>query len=76
MTTPLCEHLSQTLLRKPYAQLPRDQQQVIDAVAHEAPTGKSPQLAPPAFWDRLADRVARIGGSWGFIFFFAAVLLT
>ena len=76
MTNPLCEHLSKTLLRKPYAQLPRDQQQVIDAVAHEAPTGKSPQLAPPAFWDRLADRVARIGGSWGFIFFFAAVLLT
>ncbi len=75
MTTPLCEHLSQTLLRKPYAELPRVQQQVIDAVAREAPTGKPPELAPPAFWDRLADRVARIGGSWSFIICFAAVLL-
>ena len=27
------------------------------------------------FWDKLADRVAAIGGSWGFIFSFLAVLV-
>ena len=27
------------------------------------------------FWDRLADRVAAIGGSWGFIFTFLALLV-
>ncbi|MHB8287074.1 MAG: DUF1003 domain-containing protein [Caulobacteraceae bacterium] len=75
MPTPLSEHLSQTLLRKSYAELPTVQQQVIDAVAHEAPTGQSPELAPPPFWDQLADRVARVGGSWGFIFCFGVVLL-
>ena len=76
MPTALSEHLSQTLLHKAYAELPAVQQQVIDAVAHEAPTGKSPELASPPYWDRLADKVARVGGSWGFIFFFGAVLLS
>ena len=75
MPTPLSEHLSQTLLHRSYSDLPAVQQQVIDAVAHEAPTGKSPELAPPPFWDRLADQVARIGGSWAFIFFFGVVLV-
>ena len=28
-----------------------------------------------SFWDRAADKVAAIGGSWGFIFAFGAVLL-
>ena len=32
-------------------------------------------LAPPSFGGRLADRVARVGGSWGFIIFFTLVLL-
>jgi uncharacterized membrane protein len=75
MPTPLSEHLSQTLLHKSYMELPAVQQQVIDAVAHEAPTGQSPELAPPLFWDQLADRVARVGGSWGFIFCFGVILL-
>jgi uncharacterized membrane protein len=75
MKTSLTEHLSQTLLHKPYAQLPAVQQQVIDAVAGEAPTGRSPELEPPGFWEDLADRVARVGGSWSFIFGFLAVLV-
>ncbi len=74
MTTPLCEHLSQTLLHKPYADLPQVQQQVIDAVARESPTDVSPELQTPRFGDRLADRVARVGGSWGFILVFGLVL--
>ncbi len=31
--------------------------------------------ARATFWDRLADRVAAVGGSWGFIFTFSAVLV-
>ena len=76
MPTPLCEHLAQTLLHRPYADLPAVQQQVIDAVAREAPTDLSPELASDRSWDRLADQVARVGGSWGFIFGFAVVLVS
>ena len=75
MSTPLCDHLAQTLLHRPYADLPAVQQQVIDAVAREAPTDVSPELAPTTSWDLLADQVARVGGSWGFIFSFGAVLV-
>jgi len=31
---------------------------------------------PDTFWDRLADHVAAVGGSWGFIFGFFLVLAT
>jgi uncharacterized membrane protein len=72
--TPLCEHLAQTLLHRRYADLPAVQQQVIDAVAREAPTDVSPELSPTTSWDRLADQVAQVGGSWGFIFGFGVVL--
>jgi uncharacterized membrane protein len=75
MKTALTEHLAQTLLHKRYADLPAVQQQVIDAVAGEAPTGPSPELAPPGFWESLADKVAKVGGSWTFIFSFLGVLV-
>ena len=74
MSTEVCEHLSQTLLKTSYRQLSPVQQRVIDAVVGETPTGESAEFAPPGFWDRLADDVARVGGSWGFIFAFGAVL--
>ena len=75
MSTPLCEHLAQTLLHKSYSELPAVQQQVIDAVAQETPTGAAPQPEDASAWDRLADSVARVGGSWGFIFTFGVVLV-
>jgi uncharacterized membrane protein len=75
MKTALTDHLAQTLLHKRYADLPAVQQQVIDAVAGEAPSGPSPELEPAGFWEDLADRVARVGGSWTFIFAFLGVLL-
>jgi uncharacterized membrane protein len=74
MKTALTDHLSQTLLHKRYADLPAVQQQVIDAVARETPSGPSPELEPAGFWENLADRVARVGGSWTFIFAFLGVL--
>jgi uncharacterized membrane protein len=75
MATQLSEHLSQALLHRAYDSLAPDQRKVIDAVAHESPTGRSPELAPATFGERLADRVAAIGGSWAFIGAFAVVLL-
>ena len=79
MTTQACERLSQDLLGGPYAALTPLQRAVIDAIAREGPTKRSPSSAETedaaSFWDRLADRVARVGGSWGFIFSFFGVLL-
>ena len=74
MSTQLCEHLAQTLLHTSYDALDPVQQRVIDAVAQESPTGASPELATPTYGDRLADRVAAVGGSWGFIVAFGVVL--
>jgi uncharacterized membrane protein len=75
MKTALTEHLAQTLLHRRYDDLPAVQQQVIDAVARETPSGPSPELEAPGFWEDLADRVAKVGGSWTFIFAFLGVLL-
>ncbi|MET0294934.1 MAG: DUF1003 domain-containing protein, partial [Phenylobacterium sp.] len=68
------EELAGQLLGRPYAELTPTQQEVIDLIAAEAPTGRAPMAPTDGFWDRLADRVAAVGGSWGFIFGFAAVL--
>jgi uncharacterized membrane protein len=69
--------LSESLLGKPYEQLSPIQKSVIDLVAAEAPTKGHPSLAPDerTFLERLADQVAAIGGSWGFIFGFFVVLI-
>jgi uncharacterized membrane protein len=68
--------LSESLLGKPYETLSPIQKSVIDLVAAEAPTKGHPTLAPDerTFLERLADQVAAIGGSWGFIFGFFLLL--
>ncbi len=68
--------LSRQLLDMPYAELPPIKQSVIDLMVDERPTGMEPGLKAEqgTFWERLADRVAAVGGSWGFIFSFGAVL--
>jgi uncharacterized membrane protein len=69
--------LSESLLGKPYEKLSPIQKSVIDLVAAEAPSKEHPALAPDerTFLERLADQVAAIGGSWGFIFGFFVVLV-
>ncbi|MFI4934074.1 MAG: DUF1003 domain-containing protein [Caulobacterales bacterium] len=69
--------LSQSLLGKPYEQLTPIQKSVIDLVAAESPSKARPNLATDerTYWERLADQVAAIGGSWGFIFGFGVVLV-
>ncbi|WP_374571821.1 DUF1003 domain-containing protein [Phenylobacterium sp.] len=70
------ERLAIELLGTPYAELGEVKRRVIDLIVAEAPSGISPALKTDerTFWDRLADRVAQIGGSWSFIFGFAAAL--
>ncbi|MDG2523575.1 DUF1003 domain-containing protein [Caulobacter segnis] len=73
MTDNVRDRLSRELLGMPYAELSPLKCSVIDLIADEAPTRLV--QSKPAFWDGLADKVAAIGGSWGFIFGFAAALI-
>ena len=70
------QNLSRQLLSCDYEDLTDVQRSVIDLIANEAPTGLSPQLRvderTPG--QRLADRVAAIGGSWAFIIGFGLAL--
>lgn len=71
------EKLAAELLGSPYASLTEVQQRVIDLIVAGEPSEISPTLAVDerSFWERLADRVAAVGGSWSFIFGFAAALV-
>jgi len=71
------DQLSRELLSVPYCDLNEVQRSVIDLIAAEAPTGLNRALVSDdrSFWDRLADKVAAIGGSWAFIGAFSGVLL-
>ncbi|MBR7620717.1 DUF1003 domain-containing protein [Phenylobacterium sp. 20VBR1] len=69
--------LAQALLGCSYDELNPVQRSVIDLIATEAPSGLNPQLTTDdrTFWQRLADTIAAVGGSWTFIFSFLAVLV-
>ena len=64
--------LSQGLLACAYDDLTPVQRSVIDLIVTEAPSGVAPGLQGDdrTFWERLADNVAKVGGSWSFIFAF------
>lgn len=70
------DQLARDLLATHYAQLTEIQRSVIDLIAAEAPTGLNKALLADdrTFWDRLADKVAAVGGSWAFIGGFCACL--
>ena len=70
------EALAEELLGRPYEELDEDEQRALARVA-----STEIELDPDEFdvvraklGDRLADAVARIGGSWGFIAVFTAIL--
>jgi uncharacterized membrane protein len=71
------DDLARQLLGQSYAKLSPQKRSVIDLMADRSPTNADPSLARDdrTFWQRLADEVARVGGSWSFIFGFAAALL-
>ena len=70
------DQLAQELLACDYEALTPIQRSVIDLIAEESPTGANPafRLDDRTFGQRLADRVAAIGGSWGFIITFGVIL--
>ncbi|MFC3100933.1 DUF1003 domain-containing protein [Altererythrobacter lauratis] len=71
-------HLARELLGRDFEDLATDEQRVLRRVASGTFTGSDADEAAEAHAtraDRLADKVAAIGGSWGFIIGFAVVLL-
>jgi len=70
------EQLARELLACAYEELTPVQRSVIDLIVNEAPSGINPKLVTDdrTFGARLADRVAAVGGSWGFIIAFALIL--
>jgi uncharacterized membrane protein len=70
------EHLARDLLNCAYAELTPVQRSVIDLIATEAPSSLHPKLLVDdrTTGQRLADRVAAVGGSWAFIIGFGVAL--
>lgn len=75
MTQDHLDRLSSELLRRPYAELNDVQKRVIDLVLAEQPSSGPVEDEDSTFWTRLADRVAAVGGSWGFIGGFGLALV-
>lgn len=71
------DELAQGLLGTGYDVLSEVQRSVIDLMVAEAPTEMNPIAAADdrSFGERVSDSVARIGGSWAFIFWFSGCLL-
>jgi uncharacterized membrane protein len=71
------QDLAQQLLSCSYEELNPVQRSVIDLIANEEPSSVHPALKHDdrSFGDRLADEVAAIGGSWGFIIAFGLILV-
>jgi len=76
MTIDARQQLARDLLGCAYEALTPVQRSVIDLIATEAPTGLDPELKHDerSRSERLADRVAAIGGSWAFIIGFGVAL--
>ena len=70
--------LSLRLLGRAFDQLDPEEVRVVQAIAARAPSSRDAADigdAQASTGDRLADRVAAVGGSWGFIIVFTLVLL-
>ena len=72
------QELAQQLLGCSYEELTPVQRSVIDLIANQTPSTVDPRLKHDerSFGERLADHVAAIGGSWGFIIAFGIILVT
>ncbi|WP_283419262.1 DUF1003 domain-containing protein [Sphingopyxis sp. Geo48] len=69
--------LSLRLLGRAYDNLDIEESRVLEAIAARAPSSRDAADlgdAQASRGDRLADRVAAVGGSWGFIIVFTLVL--
>ena len=73
--TDIHEQLARDLLNSSYAELSNQKKSVIDLIADQRPSGIGPELEDERDgWERLADGVARVGGSWSFIIGFSTAL--
>lgn len=69
------QQLAEDLMDKPWDTLNDLEKEVLENIAGCNATGiDHEKQATPSFGARLADRVAAVGGSWGFIIAFACVL--
>jgi uncharacterized membrane protein len=69
------EQLARDLLGCDYASLNDQKRSVVDLVADQRPSSVGQDLKDEGTsWDRLADAVARVGGSWNFIIGFSLAL--
>ncbi|MDP3494001.1 MAG: DUF1003 domain-containing protein, partial [Hyphomonadaceae bacterium] len=71
------EQLARDLLDAPYAGLSSQKKSVIDLIADQKPSGVGPlaKIDERDRWQKLADQVAKVGGSWSFIITFVVALL-
>tara|TARA_B100000678_G_C18216540_1_gene505492 strand:+ start:477 stop:1034 length:558 start_codon:yes stop_codon:yes gene_type:complete len=79
MTTRPIEDLASKLLGKSVGALDPEEQNVLASIQRQSPLSRdAADVADEraSFGDRLADRVAAIGGSWGFIIGFLVVLVS
>ena len=70
--------LSLRLLGRPLDELDADERRVLDAIAERRLISRDAADIDDegaSFGARLSDRVAQVGGSWGFIILFTVVLL-
>ena len=71
------EALSEELLGRPYDELDEEEKRALCRVASTeiALDPDEVDVVNAGFADRLADNVARVGGSWGFIVVFTVILI-
>ena len=69
--------LALKLLQKNKDALDADECAILEKFTDRMPVSRdlSDEGADSNFWDTLADKVAAVGGSWGFIFGFLVVLI-
>jgi uncharacterized membrane protein len=75
---PSLPELARRYLSKDPHSLDPEERNVLESFEERRPISRDAadiEEAEAGFWDRLADRVAAVGGSWGFIFSFMAVLV-
>jgi uncharacterized membrane protein len=74
---PSLPELARRYLAKEPHSLDAEERNVLQTFEARRPISRDAadiEEAEASFWDKLADRVAAVGGSWGFIFVFLAVL--
>jgi len=72
------DHLARRWLGKATPELVEQERRVLSRMAHRKPVSQDVNAAFKSdltFGERLSDRVARLGGSWGFISSFGLFLL-